>query len=196
MTNGADERRKETERGEAKSAEDKSRRRLVVGILAGMATVILPPSDLMVSDMSIDAPDGTIATVASETRQLKDGSLLKLQDRSILEFAFTDKRRDFHLLEGAVTVAAAKDPMRPLVVLARDVLTTALEDAKFSVTIDSGVIVQVLEGVVQVSRRGADVGAPVITLKKGERRRLGAAGMSKAVLAARSDGSTTELVDG
>jgi transmembrane sensor len=180
-----------------KEAEARHRQRVLGGTIA-TATAILAMGSFVAYEMSVDTANDTIATAVSEskTKQLKDGSVLKLQGRSTLRIDLMDERREVHLLEGAVTFAVAKDPVRPFVVLAHDVFTTAIEDAKFSVTIDSGVFVQVHEGVVEISRRGAAAVAPVITLKKGQRLRLGAVDMSGAVLADRSGGSGVELVGG
>jgi transmembrane sensor len=125
-----------------------------------------------VAGKNAGVPNGTIATAGSEwqVRRLEDGSRVTLDANSTLRVAFTDARRDVHLFQGKAMFEVSTDTARPFVVNTFLVGIKAVEST-FAVTIDTSVEVEVLDGEVEVSGRGAHAGAPVRSLKKGEKYR-------------------------
>lgn len=69
--------------------------------------------------------------------RLEDGSLVTLNTNSVMEVAFTPRRRDVRLLQGQGMFQVAKNAERPFVVAAGDRRVTAVGTA-FDVRIDAG----------------------------------------------------------
>lgn len=75
--------------------------------------------------------------------RLEDGSLVTLNTNSVMEVAFTPRRRDVRLLQGQGMFQVAKNSERPFVVAAGDRRVTAVGTA-FDVRIDAGKVRVVL----------------------------------------------------
>lgn len=75
--------------------------------------------------------------------RLEDGSLVTLNTNSVMEVAFTPRRRDVRLLQGQGMFQVAKNAERPFVVAAGDRRVTAVGTA-FDVRIDAGKVRVVL----------------------------------------------------
>lgn len=171
-------------------------RRHVGGWNIAVMILVMLPAIFLLATLNEEPPGRTVTTTAheSKTRQLEDGSLVSLRSSSTLRVEFTDLRRDVHLSRGQATFDVVMDMKRPFVVSTAMVDIAAVE-SKFSVNIDSGVEVMVYEGIVAISGRGTKAGAPVVTVKKGERYRVSVEGfgvmvadVGAAVRAARVDG--------
>jgi transmembrane sensor len=124
---------------------------------------------------------------------LEDGSLVSLGARSKLRTEFTEERRVVHLLEGEAMFHVEEDKERPFVVSTFLIDATAVS-TKFSVAVNTTVEVEVHEGVVEISDRGAKPGSPVITLKSGQRYRVPVD--SRVVVADGSGGPRAEPNEG
>lgn len=117
---------------------------------------------------------GALAIAANESavRRLEDGTIVSVDARTMLRVAFTDHRRDVHLLGGKALFDVAIDTNRPFIVNTFLVDVTAEVEAKFAVDIGSSVEVEVYKGAVDVSGRGTKTGSPVIRVKRGETFRI------------------------
>lgn len=191
-----------------KEAAEALHRRRIIGRSAAAAVVgIVLISSFVAFHMDVATPSSTVARatvdapVATEindvptTRQLDDGSTVSYDSRARLQFDFTDKRRDVHVIVGKAMFQVAEDKAaRPFRAATLLLYATAAAGTNFSIEVDRSVAVHVHEGVVQLARRGARAGAPVMTLRTGERAEV-RADEFVALLPGGIDGSRAELVD-
>lgn len=168
-----------------KPAETRHRHHIAGWGIAATVLVMLPMI-FFLARMTAETPDGTIATAAneSEIRRLEDGSMVSVDSGSTLRVEFTEKRRNVHLFQGRAVFDVARGMKSPFAVRTFLVDITTM-DSKFSVKIDTSVEVEVYDGVVEVSGRGAKAGAPVITVKKGETYRVPVDGFRAVTVAHR-----------
>lgn len=154
-------------------AETPARRRVSRWNVTVAAALAMLPVIFFLVRMTEETSDHAVTTAAheSKTRQLADGSKVSLESDSTLRIEFTDLRRDVHLSRGKAMFDVVMDMKRPFVVSTFLVDIAAVE-SKFSISIDTSVEVMVYEGMVAISRRGTKAGAPVVTVKKGERYRI------------------------
>lgn len=138
----------------------------------------------------------TVTTVANEstTRKLEDGSVISLDSHSTLRVEYTALRREVHLLQGKGMFQVVIDMKRPFMVNTELVDIAAIE-SKFAVTLDAGVEVEVYEGVVEISGRGAKAGTPAVRVRKGEKYRVAVNGVG-VLVADRNVASKAMRVDG
>lgn len=142
-----------------------------VGVPAGVAASVA--AYVAIGSMSA-APALTVATRVAETKvvALNDGSKITVGGKSSIE-AFTDpKARRVRLEEGQAFFEVAHDPAHPFVVVAGDAEIT-VRGTKFDVKrIGNDVKVNVLEGRVEVRRRGVltflTAGSPDAVLTAGQ----------------------------
>jgi transmembrane sensor len=142
-----------------------------VGVPAGLAASVA--AYVAIGSMTA-APALTVATRVAETRivALNDGSKITVGGKSSIE-AFTDpKARRVRLDEGQAFFEVAHDPAHPFVVVAGDAEITVL-GTKFDVKrLGDDVKVNVLEGRVEVRRRGVltflSAGSPDAVLTAGQ----------------------------
>jgi hypothetical protein len=121
--------------------------------------------------VGIERSDGSVATEENENRveRLSDGSLVSLSSGSRMQFDFSAQRRIVSLQRGKAQFTVAKDPGRPFVVSTSLADVTAL-GTRFTVAVDTGLVVDVYEGAVQISApRGTSASGVVTTLRSGER---------------------------
>ncbi|WOI37757.1 FecR domain-containing protein [Alteromonas sp. CI.11.F.A3] len=86
-----------------------------------------------------------------KTIELEDGSILWLNTNSHVSIAFTDTKRVVHLIQGELHIDVAKEPMRPLNVLAAGKVMEAVGTA-FNVQYHQGDLeLLVTEGIVKVN---------------------------------------------
>jgi len=164
-----------------------------VGVPAGLAASIA--AYIAIGAMTA-APALTVATRVSETRvvALNDGSKITVGGKSSIE-AFTDpKARRVKLEQGQAFFEVAHDPAHPFVVVAGDAEIT-VRGTKFDVKrVGDDVQVNVLEGRVEVRRRGVltflSAGSPDAVLTAGQASELAPASdaFAKAAPAATSAG--------
>lgn len=122
----------------------------------------------------VPASTDTFVTKASDwkSRQLEDGSVVLLGPDTTLRISFTDQRREVHLVRGGTMFDVVTDIKRPFVVYAFSASIIAAADSKFAVTVDKALDLDVYEGMVMVSRRGAKEGATVRMLRAGQSLRI------------------------
>jgi len=124
-----------------------------IGVPAGLAASVAAYAAI---GSLTAAPAMTVATGVAETKvvALNDGSKITVGGKSAIE-AFTDpKARRVELAEGQAFFEVAHDPAHPFVVVAGDAEIT-VRGTKFDVKrIGDDVKVNVLEGRVEVRRRG------------------------------------------
>jgi transmembrane sensor len=103
-----------------------------------------------------------VSTGASqfERMNLADGSVVDLDAHSKIKVAYSPSTRMVRLYRGTAVFDVARDPKRPFIVRT-DLVDATAAGTRFGVSIDSGVITTVAEGIVKVSRRGEDNDAPV-----------------------------------
>jgi transmembrane sensor len=85
------------------------------------------------------------------SQKLADGSTLELDTDSAVRVRMSSDRRDIELLRGRLSIAVAKDPSRPLHVLAGNVDAMAVGTRFVVDRNDSGTEVGVHEGIVRVA---------------------------------------------
>lgn len=138
----------------------------MVLLMLSMVLFLVPNSD--------EAPGETVAVAAKETntQRLPDGSLVSLDTLGSMRVDFTEKQRGVHLFHGQSLLDVAADRGRPFVVHTFLVDITSVVESNFAVRIDTSVEVEVFEGVVEVSARGAKAGSPVVRVEKGETYRV------------------------
>lgn len=122
---------------------------------------------------TMGTPDDPVIIAAKERaqRELADGSRVSLDPGSTLRVAFTGARRDVHL-DGGAAFKIAADSKRPFGVKTEWIEITPHDKSEFAVAINSNIEVEVFEGIVDISERGANAQAPVIRLKRGETYRV------------------------
>lgn len=182
-------------RGSSLQPQKPERRRIGRWSVAAMVFVTLSATFLL-TRMSEERSDRTIATVANEstTRRLEDGSVISLDSHSTLRVEYTDVRRGVHLSQGKGTFDVVMDIKRPFVVKT-ELFDIAAVESRFAVTLDTGVEVEVYEGVVTISERAAKAGTPAVRVKKGEKYRVAVNGVGLLV-ADRNVASKAMGVDG
>lgn len=182
-------------RGSALQPEKPERRRIGGWSVAATVVVMLSAA-FFLARMNEERPVRTVTTVANEstTRRLEDGSVISLDSQSALRVEYTDLRRDVHLSQGKGMFDVVMDMKRPFVVNT-ELVDIAAVQSRFSVTLEAGVEVEVYEGEVAISGRGAKAGTPAVTVKKGEKYRVAVNGVGLLV-ADRNAGSRAVLVDG
>ena len=122
---------------------------------AAMIAVFLP-SETTTRAPTVEAVSVTpqLATDTAEIReiQLPDGSMVTLGAKSRIELAFTDERRQVHLLDGEAFFEVSHDPERPFFVAAQDTVVRVV-GTKFDVKRSAEIVhVAVLEGIVEVMK--------------------------------------------
>jgi transmembrane sensor len=136
-----------------------------LGLAAALAAIVWRP--FSAPPDSTSAP-GVRVIPKPEARALADGSVAELNHGSRVALDFKPNERRVRLDEGELFLTVAKDPERPFVVDAGQVLVRAVGTA-FSVRREAdGIDVLVTEGSVRVEPAG---GAPV-TVAQGERSRV------------------------
>jgi ferric-dicitrate binding protein FerR (iron transport regulator) len=135
----------------------------VLGLVMVLAICFAPPNH-------VETPNDTFVTEANEWRsgKLEDGSVVFLGPSTTLLVSFTDHRRDVHLVKGGTMFDVKTDTKRPFVVNTYGTAIMAAVDSKFVVTVDGAVDLEVYEGMVKVSLRGAKEGATGRMLRAGE----------------------------
>jgi transmembrane sensor len=86
---------------------------------------------------------------------LDDGSVVRLNSRSKFSVRLEPERRGIELLEGQALFEVAKDPTRPFIVKSGDIAIRAVGTAFDVYRKQTGTVVTVVEGAVQVSLEGA-----------------------------------------
>lgn len=138
----------------------------VAAMVASMALTAL--LTIVASESRID---GTINTSAGQRQEitLPDGSIATVGSNTRLKVDFTEEQRRIHVYQGEVVFDVAKDATRPFIA------TTSLIDAtaigtRFGLAIGSGVTATVSEGVVSVT--DPDNPGEAIILRAGQQLRV------------------------
>ena len=154
------------------------------GVLAAAACIAIVAS--LWFRAATQAPQSVTVAASERTLDLEDGSTLHLDAGSTVAFKFTPEQRRIDLRNGLVHFSVAKDPQRPFVVAAGDVLVQAVGTA-FDVRYQAGAVqVDVTEGKVQVTAPSVRGEASPVLL---------AAGQGVTVSAARSTGGRPGMSD-
>ena len=142
---------------------------VVVAVLAwwaGFEVSPLTPPPAEEEKLLVELSQGVYETAIGEqsTVTLSDGTLVVLNTNSLLRVAFTDRDRFLTLERGEVNVRVARDPSRPLSVVARGQVFQAIGTA-FNVEInqDQRIELVVTEGKVRVGIQERTDDAPGAT---------------------------------
>lgn len=130
--------------------------------LAAASAVLLVAGWLAINSGFFSLSDGHYQTALGEqfTVELADGSMVRLNTDSSLDVAYSEYERRVLLHQGQASFDVASDPMRPFVVEAGEGIVTAV-GTTFDVYNNAGVVtVTLIEGIVQVRRRGAALDEP------------------------------------
>lgn len=122
----------------------------VIGLLAGLAWVILVGPDFLVQ---FQADDWT-AVGEQRSLQLPDGSTATLNTRTAIATEFHGPSRHVTLLAGEAFFAVRPDPEKPFLVESRNVVARAMGTAFLVKKQDDGLQVAVMQGRVNISLRG------------------------------------------
>jgi transmembrane sensor len=124
-----------------------------VALVAGLSAVALVRSHLMTADAPLDlsTPLG-----ARAEHQLSDRSVVTLAADSGVSVRYSRDARDVSLKKGDAVFAVAKDAKRPFRVQAGDTQVTAVGTTFEVELVSDAVQVRVFDGVVRVSRDGAE----------------------------------------
>jgi ferric-dicitrate binding protein FerR (iron transport regulator) len=106
------------------------------------------------------------AISGAEEKLLEDGTLVTMSNGAKMGVQFSPQERKVHLFRKDALFDVAKDPSRPFKVSAGDITATAV-GTQFRVISGDCVEVHVLEGMVRVSVKGDQPGAPTIKLTEG-----------------------------
>src|SRR5262249_31967908 len=123
----------------------------------------------------------TYRTGVGEQRrvELADGSVVHLNSKSRVRVIYSDRARDFRLLEGEALFKVGHDAARPFRVRAGDNLIRALGTQFNVLRRPSGTTVQVIEGAVQVSTHADEKSPAAAQLARGDEARIDDAGHLK-----------------
>lgn len=122
---------------------------------------------------SLEPPDGNFGLTAYETAvgsvstvDLPDGSQITMNTASRVLVSFSQQQREVQLVRGEMHIKVARDPARPLIVVAAGRTVEAIGTA-FSVRVDTAQRVEVVvdEGRVQVGLHDA-VGVDLLSIEK------------------------------
>lgn len=137
------------------------------------ATILLMVSLVFVLVLgSAEPPVETVAAEELKTQELQDGSVVSLDALASLRVDFTESQRGVHLFHGRSVFDVRAIPERPFVVHTFLVDIRSIAESKFAVRIDTSVEVEVFEGAVEVSGRGAKAGLPIVTVLEGQKYRV------------------------
>ena len=139
---------KQRDKAERKAKSRISRRKLVIGGLAGVGAIgagsLSIPDALVWARADHITPKGEVRRVT-----LADGSLSTLGPESAIAVDYGERRRSVELLRGMAFFEVAADSGRPFVVKARELAATASGTA-FDISDDAGFIaISVAEGAVE-----------------------------------------------
>jgi ferric-dicitrate binding protein FerR (iron transport regulator) len=161
------------------------------------ATVMLMLSMLLfLAPRSDETPDEPIRAAAKELNtRLEDGSQISLDALASMQVDFTAEQRGVHLFHGKSLFDVVEGRERPFVVHTFLIDIRSVVKSKFAVQIDTTVEVEVYEGVVEISERGAKAGSTVVTVEQGQKYRV-PLDQFRAIVADGSDTSRVVLRDG